>query len=198
MISSDVTSPTPVPSGGWLSVEHGIIHLHGDPPASDTISLAFKVASTLRPRQTQHRASRLVPQPPRSATDVACRRHRSLLRLVRTHEPGAWRLLEVTGILRRALPEIAEAMSRKRADINDLDPLAAMRFQVAERLDDLAVEIGHPSDDLVLAALAVDVCRDTTDSPPCWLALLDRLVAVGRCRGESQRSLPTPIVARLG
>ncbi len=79
-------------------------------------------------------------------------------------------------MLERALPEIAEAMSRKRADINDLDPLAAMRFQVAERLDDLAVEIGHPSDDLVLAALAVDVCRDTIDSPPCWVTLLDRLV----------------------
>ncbi len=165
-----------MPSSGWLTVENGIINLHGVPPVSETISLAFKVAS---------RTSHARPSPELlewfaiqrnlpltwHADDTA-----SLLRLVRTHEPRAWRLLEVTGILERALPEIAGAMSSKRADINDLDPVAALRFPVAERLDDLAVEIGHPSDDLVLAALAVDVCRDTTESPPCCVALLDRLV----------------------
>ena len=165
-----------MPSTGRLTVEHGIIHLHGAPPASETISLAFKVASRTsyaRPSAEllEWFASRRNQPLVWHADDTA-----SLLRLVRTHEPRAWRLLEVTGVLERALPEVAEAMRRKRADITDLESLGALRFHVAERLDDLAVEIGHPSDDLVLAALAVDVCHDTTESNPCWTSLLDRLV----------------------
>ena len=171
-----MTLSTPEPVDGWLGVEHGVIRLHGVPPPSQTIPLAFKAASRtsharpgaellewFRSQRNQHLTW--------TADDTA-----SLLRLARTHEPRAWRLLEVTGVLERAVPEIAEAMRRRRADITDLDPLGALRFHASERLDDLAVEIGHPSDDLVLAALAVDVCRDAIASPPCWRGLLARLV----------------------
>jgi predicted amino acid-binding ACT domain protein len=161
---------------GWLSVDHGVIRLHGDPPAGDTISLAFKAAartSHARPSAELLEWFRLQRDRPLTWTpsDTA-----SLLRLLRTHEPSAWRLLEVTSVLERTLPEIAEAMRRRRADTSDLDPLRALRFQVAERLDDLAVEVGHPSDDLVLAALAVDVSRDAGEPSRCRTMLLERLV----------------------
>ena len=157
-------------------MEHGVVHLHGAPALSETIPLAFKVASrTSHARPSAELLGWFSSQRNLPLTWTADDTT-SLLRLVRTHEPRAWRFLEVTGILERTLPEIAEAMRRKRADTSDLDPLAALRFHVAERLDDLAVEIGHPSDDLVLAALAVDVCRDTPESPPCSTSLLDRLV----------------------
>ena len=62
-------------------------------------------------------------------------------------------------------------------DVSDLDPLGALRFHVAERLDDLAVEIGYPSDDLVLGALAADVCRDSADPRQSCVTLLERLVS---------------------
>jgi predicted amino acid-binding ACT domain protein len=146
------------------------------PPVTETIALAFQAASRTgdaRPSTElldwfgEHRDEPLTW----TQNDTA-----SLVRLLRTHEPRAWRLLEVTGLLERALPEMHNAMRRRRADVSDLDPLGALRFHVAERLDDLAVENGYPPDDLVLAAMAADVCRDASDSKLCSMALLVRLV----------------------
>ncbi len=173
----DAPPPTPEPEAGWLSVEHGVIHLRGIPPVSETIPLAFQAAGRTghaRPSAElldwfgAHRADPLIW----TRDDTA-----SLVRLLRVHEPRGWRLLEVTGLLERALPEIADGMRRRRADISDLDPLGALRFNIAERLDDLAFETGHPSDDLVLAAMAADICRDKSDSQACSEVLLGRLVA---------------------
>lgn len=168
--------PTEEPASGWLSVVDGIIHLSGVPPVAETVPLALQAAarsSHARPGAelldwfSAHRDAPVTWSSENTA---------GLVRLLRADEPRGWRLLEVTGILERALPEIAEAMRRRRADVSDLDPLGALRFHVAERLDDLAVETGHPSDDLVLAALAADVCRDAAPPEPCSLSLLSRLV----------------------
>jgi Kef-type K+ transport system membrane component KefB len=175
--TADPLTPTAEPDEGWLSVGHGIIQLHGFPPTSETIPLAFQAAARMghaRPSPElldwfgAHRDEVLTW----TRDDTA-----SLIRLLRTDEPRGWRLLEVTGLLERALPEIADAMRRRRADVSDLDPLGALRFHIAERLDDLAVETGHPSDDLVLAAMAADVCRDTADPHQSAVALLGRLVS---------------------
>jgi Kef-type K+ transport system membrane component KefB/predicted amino acid-binding ACT domain protein len=172
----DAPPPTPQPEAGWLSVAQGIIHLDGTPPVAETVAIAFQAAartSHARPGPElldwfgTHRDEALNW----TNDDTA-----SLIRLLRAHEPRGWRLLEVTGLLERALPEIADAMRRRRADISDLDPFGALRFHIAERLDDLAVENGHPSDDLVLAAMAADVCRDAAATEVCSVSLLDRLV----------------------
>ena len=184
---------TTEPEGGWLSVGHGIIQLHGYPPVSETIPLAFQAAartSHARPSPelldwfATHRDELLQW----TRDDTA-----SLLRLLRSNEPSGWRLLEVSGLLDRTLPEIADMMQRRRADISDLDPIGALRFQVAERLDDLAVENGYPSDDLVLGALASDVCRDTAHPHQSCVALLERLVSTI----DAQRILTVVDDARL-
>jgi Na+:H+ antiporter len=174
---SDLPTATDEPEGGWLSVGHGIIQLHGFPPVSEAIPLAFRAAA---------RAGQARPSPELLDWFAAHRDEplhwtrddtASLLRLLRSNDPSGWRLLEVSGLLERTLPEVADTMQRRRADMNDLDPLGALRFQVAERLDDLAVEVGYPSDDLVLGALAADVCRDRADPHQSSLALLERLVS---------------------
>ncbi len=174
----DAPPPTPQPVAGWLSVEQGVIHLRGVPSVDETISLAFQAsARTGHARPSAELLDWFGVHRDESLTwtrdDTA-----SLVRLLRAHEPRGWRLLEVTGLLERALPEIADAMRRRRADISDLDPLGALRFPIAERLDDLAVESGHPSDDIVLAAMVADVCRDEPDSQACALSLLSRLVPI--------------------
>ena len=167
----DAPPPTPQPESGWLAVQHGVIDLDGTPPIEETIPLAFQAAARTghaRPGPELldwfgvHRDEPLTW----TKDDTA-----SLIRLLRAHEPRGWRLLEVTGLLERALPEIAAAMRRRRADVSDLDPLGALRFHIAERLDDLAVESGHPSDDLVLAAMAADVCRDAAATEVCSASL---------------------------
>lgn len=166
----------PPPESGWLSVEHGIISLNGAPPVAETIPLAFQVAARTGYAQPSKELldwfiARRDDSLMWKSNDTA-----SLVRLVRAHEPEAWRLLEVTGLLERTLPEIAQAVQRRRADATDLDPLGALRLHVAERLDDLAVEMGHPSDDLVLAAVAADLCRDAAEPHACSVRLLERLV----------------------
>lgn len=163
----------------WLTVDHGVIGLRGCPPDGEMIALAFSAAA-----RTSH------AHPSAELLDWFANRHdvvltwtdddtASLVRLLRAHEPTGWQLLEDAGVLERAIPEIAIAFRRRRAGAGAHDMDATHRFKVAERLDDLAAEIGHPSDDLVLAALAVDVCADA-EPPSCLASLLDRLVAPAR------------------
>ena len=49
----------------------------------------------------------------------------------------AWRFLETTGVLERALPELAEAVGRRRADPSLLDPAQVLRFRLVDRIKDI-------------------------------------------------------------
>jgi hypothetical protein len=168
--------PTPEPELGWLTVSGGIIHLNGVPPPALTLPIALQAAARsvhARPGPELLDWFSAVAGEPLAWTkdDTA-----ALIRLLRSHEPRSWRFLELTGVLERGVPEVAEAMRRRRADVSDLDPAGALRFHTAERLDELAATHGYPADDLVLAALAADVCRDAVPPQPCSVALLSRLV----------------------
>ena len=178
----DDSQPAARSANSWLSVEHGVVRMHGTPPASETIHVALRAAVL-----TNH------ARPSPELLDwFATHRHEpltwdradtsSLVRLLRTHEPSGWHLLEATGVLKRALPEIAAAVRRRHPGVENLDPLGAFRFRVAERLDDLAIETGHPSDDLVLAGLVSDVCREAPAQQPCWNMVLYRLVPTADAR----------------
>lgn len=163
------------PDGGWVTVSNGLIRLHGNPPVSRTVALALRTAAlTANARPSGelldwfggHRTAVIEWTP----NDTA-----ALIRLLRDHDPKAWRLLDLLGVLERALPEVAVAMERRRADIGDLDPIGALRFAVLDRLDALVPMRGLPSDDLVLAGLSADVCNDIDDDS-CVVQLLQRLV----------------------
>jgi Kef-type K+ transport system membrane component KefB len=165
-----------MPTGGWLAVQAGEIALAAVPPTVETVPVALRVAALAaeaRPSNelldwfgTHHAAS--------LTWDVGDTP--ALVRLLRTDSPRAWRFLDTTGVLDRALPEVAHAMRRRRADISDLDPIGALRFPVVERLDAQSFELGLPDDDLVLAAFAADVSSDADDGPACVTALATRLV----------------------
>ncbi|MGZ4725505.1 MAG: hypothetical protein ACXV8L_14970 [Ilumatobacteraceae bacterium] len=178
----DGPQPATRPANGWLSVERGVIGIHRTPPASETVRVALQAAVLTANAQPSDvlldwfATRRHVPLTWDKADTAA------LVRLLRAHEPASWHLLEVTGVLERALPEIATAVRRRQADVDTSDALGAFRFRVAERLDDLAIETGHPSDDLVLAGLVSDVCRDAVAPQPCWTKLLDRLLPAADAR----------------
>ncbi|MBI4934319.1 MAG: cation:proton antiporter, partial [Actinobacteria bacterium] len=164
------------PAEGWVSARSGEIHLNATPPVALTVPIALTTASRAamaRPANElldwfgHHRTAELTWDPGDTAT---------LVKLLRDGNPRAWRFLDVAGVIERALPEVADAMSRRRADIGDLDPAAALRFPVVERLDALAPELGLASDDLMIAALAADVCSDADDDGACTLSLARRLV----------------------
>lgn len=167
---------TEEPTEGWLTTVSGEIRLNGTPPAALTVPLALKTAGltgTARPSAALldwfggHRNTPISWDPDDTE---------ALVRLLRADNPRAWRFLDVTGVLERALPEVAAAMGHRRADIGDLDPMGALRFPVVDRLDDLAPVLGMATDELMIAALAADVCVEADDAAQCSLSLARRLV----------------------
>ncbi|CAN5536732.1 hypothetical protein BH10ACT2_BH10ACT2_14560 [soil metagenome] len=152
-ISPSNLPTTAEPSDGWIGIEQSLIVVHGNPPATEVIRLALAAASmttaaapgeSLLQWFSAHRLDPLGWRPDDTS---------GLVKLLRTHEVRAWRFLEATGVLERALPEVASAMAHRRADMSDLDPLGAMRFPTVDRLR----EMTELHDVLVLAAMVVDV-----------------------------------------
>jgi len=179
-VASAALEDTPAaeePPGGWLAVAGGEVILRATAPVALTVPIALRTAAMAvdaRPSDElldwfgRHRLAPLTWDP----ADTP-----ALVRLLRSSNPRSWRFLDITGVLDRALPEVAQAMQRRRADISDLDPIGALRFTVVDRLDDLSIELGLSSDDLVIAALAADVCAEAPTGAACGFDLAVRLVA---------------------
>lgn len=167
---------TEEPVEGWLTTVGGEVHLNGTPPASLTVPLALKTAALTGSARPSSELLDWFAAHRNTPADWSFDDTGALVRLLRTVNPRAWRFLDITGVLERALPEVAQAMSHRRADLGDLDPMGALRFPVVDRLDDLAPVLGMASDDLIIAALAADVCVEANDEAQCSLALARRLV----------------------
>jgi Kef-type K+ transport system membrane component KefB len=171
----------PMPSGGWLRVD-GEVDLVGDPPAR--VGLAIGLEAALAIAHGAAPGTRLLdwlgalPNEPtqwdRAATD-------QLFEVLLHGNDRAWRFLEASGVLERALPELAGEVRRRRADPHLLDSSQVLRFELVERLRDVARddaraglvqrELEHP-EWLLLAALILDTAGE--DSEP--VALARRLV----------------------
>ena len=68
----------------------------------------------------------------------------ALLDVLRRGEPRAVRLLDVTGVLERGVPLVAEALAHRRADPSELDPGRVLRFPTVARLADHPVDPTGP------------------------------------------------------
>ena len=178
---------TEQPAAGWLSVANGHIELTGYPAPDEALSLALNAATLAydaRPGDAllewfgDHRMLALSWDASQTPT---------FTRLLVANNPRAWRFLEVTGVLDRAFPEIANSLERRRGDASELDPRHALRFDLVAAVQQLvtATSKDHRAvseyaalddkDVLLFAALAVDVCGPWPNEP-CAIGLLTRLV----------------------
>ena len=108
----------------------------------------------------------------------------------------AWRFLETTGVLERALPELAEAVDRRRNDPFLLDPSQVLRFTLVERIREIVAtdpvaaaqhaKLQHP-EWLLLAALILDTVGD--DSPVQLARRIAHRLDLGAA-AEQQIALP--------
>jgi len=169
------TTVSEEPLGGWLDVVDDEIHLRAIPPSSETARIALLTSSMLDEAQPGDdlfdwfSRNRTVPLAWDQDDTPA------FLNVLRHSDSRKWHFLDVTGVIERALPEVSRAMTRRRSDMRDLDPLGSLRFPVLEGLHDIAPDGFAHDDDLVIAALAADVCEDSPNDMQSVVNLATRL-----------------------
>jgi Kef-type K+ transport system membrane component KefB len=145
------------PEGGWLAVESGRIVLAANPPTSatpDVLLSASLLATAHKPAD-----SLLDWVAERRNRDVTWNRDSTtkLLEVLRHGSARSWRLLEVSGLFERTVPEIAGAIRERASDVSELDPTNVLRFPTVETLREVTAVASSQSDTLLLAAFLADI-----------------------------------------
>jgi Kef-type K+ transport system membrane component KefB len=167
------------PRGRWLVVRDGHLDLAGSPPEALALTLALEAAQSISRDGVRPGAALLDYLGDRDHAPMRWdgEASRRLFDVLRTGDARTWRFLEATGVLERALPELAEAIRRRRADPFVVDPSHVLSFSLVDAIRDLvatderaAAEYGrldHP-EWLLLAALILDTAGE--DASPIDLA----------------------------
>ena len=161
----------PTPPEGWLVVEDGLVDLRvGEagacPPPHEALRLGLRAALELRGARPGPRLLEWLGSLGSAPQQWDPGARRELFALLRGGNARSWRFLETTGLLDRALPELAEAVRRRRDDPFELDPTHAVHFAVVDRVQELIAEEPLPAgppphpERLVLGALLVEVEAD--------------------------------------
>lgn len=183
-VAPDSTPPgTPPPDGGWLRVERDEVDLAARPPDAQALALSLDAALALARRRPGQALLDWLAQVPAAPTRWDDALTAKLFDVIEFGNARSWRFLETSGMLRRALPEIATALERRARDSFALDPLQGHRFVALERRrqlhpdDPLAIELGkleHP-DRLLLAVFLVEALEELADPGPTARTTLSRL-----------------------
>ena len=166
------------PADGWVQAHDGMVDLVGEPPAQLGLEVALESARLMTDgmRPGEHLLTWIGEH---GETPLRWNRNSTQLLLGALTEGDvlALRFLETTGVLERALPELAAAVDRRRRDPFLLDPAQVLRFSLVERIRRVAAtdpvaaaeysKLQH-SDWLLLAALILDTAGD--DTSPVELA----------------------------
>ena len=128
-------APSPRPAGGWLLVHDGVVDLAADPPARLALDISLDAARAVA--QGARPGSSLLSwigewsdTPLRWSPDAT----KQLFAVLTDGDVRAWRFLETTGVLERALPELAGAVNRRRNDPYLIDPSQVLSFTLVERI----------------------------------------------------------------
>ena len=128
-----VPSAEPMPAGGWLVRTDDAVELAATPPVTSLLPVALQAARAV--------ATGRLPGPDlldwlTSTSEVPLRWDRAsttdLVALLDEGSVRSWRLLEVTGVLDRALPELAQALRRRHSDPLNLDPAGALHWSLLD------------------------------------------------------------------
>lgn len=166
------------PEGGWLLVRDGTIDLAADPPAQLALDIALDAARAItRGARPGPRLLDWIGEWSDTQLRWNPNASKQLFSVLVEGDVRAWRFLETTGVLERALPELADAVHRRRSDPYLLDPSQVLRFSLVERIRELTATnstaktehdmLQHP-EWLLLAALILDTAGE--DSSPVELA----------------------------
>ena len=174
-----------------LAVVGDRIVLRGRPASSLAVPLALQVAE-LAPNATPDSTvinwfgSRTDAELTWDPTFTA-----GLVDVLREGDPRSLRFLDVTGVLERALPEVGEALARRRADPGELDPTRILQLPTVQR-------VGHHADRRRSSARSSQTCarlaRRTAPRPRGTARpdVVDTIVATVRGAGHFDGALANP------
>jgi len=165
------------PDDGWLDAGAGSVELRGEPEPAAAVEIALEAAGLAEGHDPGPRLLAWFDRLDHgevgrwSADDTA-----RLSDLLATASGRSWRLLEASGVLATALPEVAATMERRRSDVGILDLDGIHRWPI---LDAVRQELerragssrgggdGRPTVRdpglLLLAALVADVAESVGD-----------------------------------
>ncbi|MGZ8763380.1 MAG: cation:proton antiporter domain-containing protein [Acidimicrobiia bacterium] len=170
----------PEPPDGWLVRRDGVVDLGAAPPERLALYLGLDASLALvdarpGPALLDWLGNIAYDDDAPLRWDEAATER--LLAVLANGNVRSWRFLEATGLLERSLPELAEAIARRRSNAFELDPGQILRFTLVDRIRELArddararhehTSLAHP-DWLLLAALILETVGD--DEPPVELA----------------------------
>jgi Kef-type K+ transport system membrane component KefB len=179
----------PEPSGGWLLAANDELTLAGTPHPDQLLHVALPAARALTEGRipSEELVAWIRTNAPIAEVTWTTKTTDSLLQLLQFGTQRSWRFLEVTGVLERALPELARSIARRRSDAFLLDPTGVHRWPTVERVKELftgridtrteagilpvAGRIEEPQH-VLLAALLLDASHGDLDIAR---AILDRL-----------------------
>lgn len=180
--ATSTPADTPPPEGGWLAVGSDEVGLAARPPDAEAVSLALAAAIPLaRRRPAQDLIDWLDDALPGAAWSPALTP--ALLDVIERGNAWSWRFLETSGVLARALPELADAMRTRREDTGLVDPLDSHRAISMDRLrlldaeDPVVLELRRLEhvDRFFVASFLADVLDDEPDPLESGRAVLARL-----------------------
>jgi len=177
---------TPAPPGGWLTfdAESGEVGLAGEPPDEDALVVALDAARLVAQGAPSGQLLDWLGDVDLGEAAWDGRATSRFLALLREGSIRSWRFLEASDVLERSLPELAEAVRRRRADPFVLDPSHVLRFELVERLREVVASdpraaaaferLRHPEQP-TLAALVLAAAGESGDSASLARQLADRL-----------------------
>lgn len=159
------TTPVATSSAGVALVhvgDNGLVELDVEPLPSDALVVALHAARLCSENQASPALLAWLeafPPGPRRWDDAS---RLEFFALLRGAEPRSWRMLTASGVLQRALPELDDALVRRRSSGLDLDPLATLRLPLLSHVHELLEHEDDPpyANAVLLAALALDACDE--------------------------------------
>jgi Kef-type K+ transport system membrane component KefB/glycine cleavage system regulatory protein len=182
LVSGDATPP----AGGWLQVHDGVVDLAGTPPDDLGLPIALTAGRQVVDARPGDLLLDWLAHLPDGSMQWSADATAHFYELLRIANPRSWRFLTATGVLERALPEVADAIQRRRIDPSLLDPAGVLRWDLVESVHDeleaaparIRDRIENP-EWLILAALVLEVSDGETEIAVAVGRQLTRRLAIG-------------------
>ena len=189
---SVLLSETPEPSTGWLQQINGEIVLSGVPPSWAVLQVSLQaslIAVEAKPGDALLNWSNACREVPLTwnADSTAI----FLLVLARGNS-RSWRFLDIAAVMDRALPELAQAVHKRRIDASELDPTHSVLLPTVESMRGQITNPTLENCSLILAAFLADVSAADVDGSP----LLNRLTLSDETRRDVQALLNASTLLR--